>query len=76
MKSKLMLAEKETKWAYPCMAKAKEGPLLVVLFIDEEIGTVVVSNHLSHRIGDYEENWVLSKFTPLPSGTQVILTQE
>ena len=72
MKSKLNKQEQEPAEAtYPCLKKSNGG--LVVLFTDEETGTVVVPDGFSD-LGYYHEGWdECGSFTILPKGQSITL---
>ena len=61
--SELNEAPEVTKETYPCLKGIKETGL-VVLFISENIGTVVVSNE-HNNLGNHSEHWSEFKFTSI-----------
>ena len=70
MKSKLNKQE-PAEVTYPCLKKSEGN--LVVLFTDENSGTVVVPDGF-YELGYYDEDWdECGEFTPLPEGQSITL---
>ena len=77
MQSKVLIAEPPVVYEFPLFAKASNG--LIVLFTDNEKGTVVDGGASKQTIGYYNNNWISvtsDHWTILPKGSTVTLTQE
>lgn len=77
MESKVVLANPSAVYEFPLFAKAPNG--LIVLFTDNQEGTVVDSGASKKNIGYYNVNWISvtdDHWTILPKGSTVTLTQE
>jgi len=44
---------------YPCLMKSKSG--LIILFTEEEIGTVIIGNN-TYKSGEFRDGWIMSRF--------------
>lgn len=77
MKSKVLIPEPPVVYEFPLFAKASSG--LIVLFTDNQEGTVVDGGASKQTIGYYNNNWIPvtdDHWTILPKGSTVTLTQE
>ena len=77
MQSKVLIAEPPVVYEFPLFAKASNG--LIVLFTDNQTGTVVDGGASKQTIGYYNNNWISvtdDHWTILPKGSTVTLTQE
>jgi hypothetical protein len=58
---------------YPCMGIDPDDEMLV-LFRENEMGTVInIGSNKGHDLGDWESNWDMDYFSPVPKGTKVVL---
>lgn len=71
MKSDLVKIDKFTT-SYPALYECFGA---VVMFESDECGTVVVGTE-NFPLGDYSDSLKIERCTRLPSGSQIILTQE
>lgn len=63
------------KTSYPCLRKDADDSGLVVLFLCEQEGIVVVKDKDNvFYLGEFSTNWIMSSFVPLLSNEAVILT--
>ena len=63
--------EVESGWNYPCYGIDAEEETLVY-FNRAETGTcLVVDGDSIYYVGEYESNWDMSRFSPIPKGKTI-----
>lgn len=79
MKSELIETNLERPATFPALYQSTNGQC-TVLFTTKQQGTVVQTGSILWEVGDSSEGWFscldTAEWTRLPSGSQVILTQE
>lgn len=63
MKVKVYEKEPIKKIKYPCLMKSGDAKI-IVLFCDEQKGTVVSSKDGLYKLGEYGGDWEMGFFTP------------
>jgi len=59
MKAEIIEKECEKKIMYPCLMKTELG--LIVLFIKEEVGTVIIGDE-NWTSGEFNNEWIMNDF--------------
>jgi hypothetical protein len=62
------------EWKFPCLGIGKYD--CIVLFRAIGCGVVLTEGGVSSGVGRYDEDWVMSNFTPLPSTESVTLQND
>lgn len=65
LKCSMKCVPNATGWKFPCLATYDPyGPDVIVLFTEEEVGTVVYSKTDDWPIGSYNNGWYMPEFQP------------